>query len=107
MAARWTLAVLAAMLATQPALAQEPAAAGTAVSFTDANPHYSWGVRGHVGWGYGPHAVELSGFYLGNQTATLTHDERGRLDLPFANFPPPFGFTGNNLLWLQADRVQV
>ena len=24
---------------------------------------------------------------------------------PFANFPPPFGFLGNNFLWLQADRV--
>lgn len=84
-----------------------PPSANTAVSFGDVTPHYSWGVRAHVGCGCGPHAIELAGFYLGDQTATFTHDDRGRLDLPFANFPPPFGFTGNNFLWLQADRVEL
>jgi putative beta barrel porin BBP7 len=86
---------------------QPPPGGATAVSFGDVHPPYAWGVRGHVGVGYGPHSVELSGFYLVDTTNSLVHDDRGRLDLPFAVFPPPFGFTGNNFLWLQADRVEV
>jgi hypothetical protein len=82
-----------------------PSGAPAEVDFSDVHPSYNWGPRASIGYGYGPHAFELMGYYLFRSTSTQTFSDRGRLDLPFANFPPPFGFLGNNFLWLQADRV--
>src|SRR5213079_2178380 len=63
------------------------------------------GVRAMIGWREGDHAFEVGGFYMGTTTSTSLRLFPGMIDLPFASFPSPIGFQGNNFLWSQADEV--
>ncbi len=80
-----------------------PLNAFVVLNFVDIQPRYTWGIRATCGVSEGPHALEVTGYYLFNQNARL--EKKGRLDLPFGAFPAPAGFNGNNNLWLQADRA--
>lgn len=75
--------------------------------FNDLNPLFSNGVRTSLGYREGRNALELVGWYQFRSEASAMALDPGRLDLPFASFPSPIGFQGDNFLWLQADRVQT
>jgi hypothetical protein len=78
-----------------------------AARFNSVPRDYHWGAQGTLGYQNGPHAIELHGWYISEQSNTFSITRAGQLDLPFANFPTPLGFEGNNFLWLQADQVTV
>ena len=50
-------------------------------------------------------ALELSGYYIPQDSSTHTFTNPRRLDSFFIN--PPVGFEGNNFLWLQADQMRT
>jgi hypothetical protein len=79
--------------------------APTIADFNNIHPNMMGGVRTTIGWREGDHAFEVAGYYLGRTTSSHTTSVPGTLDLPFAGFPSPIGFQGNNFLWLQADQV--
>lgn len=84
-----------------------PANAPVAARYNVVDEEFHFGVKGTIGWQLGADSIEFSGYYIPAQVATGDVVMPGRLDLPFANFPPPLGFEGTNFLWLQADRVEV
>jgi hypothetical protein len=53
----------------------------------------------------GNESLELRGWYLFDHTRTATVVNQGRVDGLFIH--PPFGFTGDNGLWQQADVMSV
>jgi hypothetical protein len=71
--------------------------------FKDLIPGMNWGVRGTVGYMFHDQAVELSAFYIFQQSVSQQVDSPGNIDAFFTH--PPLGFEGDNGLWLQADRV--
>jgi hypothetical protein len=77
----------------------------TAQSFHDVNPDMSAGVRATIGWLFNDEAIEITGFYVPENSASVTTAFPGRLDLFFRN--PPVGFEGDNGMWLQADVVRT
>jgi hypothetical protein len=76
-----------------------------AININDLAIQPNWGIRATLGYRCDCDAVELTGYYLFQNDSRLIVQDPGRLDLPFAIFPTPFGFAGNNNLWLNADRV--
>ncbi len=84
-----------------------PANATPNVTYNTAPSDFHWGVQGTFGIQEGPHAFELSGFYIAPQSDSGTVIDPGRIDLPFGAFPAPAGFAGDANLWLQADQVTV
>jgi hypothetical protein len=78
------------------------------LNFEDVPMHFNAGIRGTLGINFGANALELSGYYLMTTTTSQTVSSEGRLDVLFADFPIPKGFTGSGgNLWLQADQVVV
>ncbi len=73
--------------------------------FKDLVPGMNWGVRGTVGYMFNDQAVEVSAFYIFQQSVSQLTDDPGNLDVFFSRSRPPLGFEGDNGLWLQADRV--
>ncbi len=85
---------------------QPPKNSPVLLDFDDLQPRPLWGMRGAIGYRWNYEALELAGYHLfRNNSAKLIADP-GRIDLPFAVFNPPFGFSGNNNLWLNADLVR-
>src|SRR5262249_20893391 len=85
-----------------------PRAAPTVVDYNDISPNTNWGVKAAVGWRFNEcNTLEVSGFYLPRNDSFTLAALPNRLDLPFAAFAPPFGFTGDNFQWLQADVVRA
>jgi hypothetical protein len=84
-----------------------PNTAPTVLRFSDTSPDFNWGIRATAGYRCGNDALELTGYYLGLTTAANQASIPGKIDLPFAAFNPPFGFTGDNFMWLQADFVRI
>lgn len=82
-----------------------PRNSAIAFDFHDVDPRPIYGIRGTFGYRYGPHAIELTGFFMPHNTTTHVVGQPGRLDVPF--ILPPLGFEGNNNLWLNADRVEA
>jgi hypothetical protein len=73
-----------------------------------ANPEMDLGVRATVGYLFADTAFELSGFYMPGTTNKALVGGQGLLTVPFGpDTRIPLGFEGNNLLWRQADVVQV
>jgi hypothetical protein len=68
-------------------------------------PNMSWGPRFTLGYLSDEQAIELTGFYLSQNTSSATTTAPGRLDAFFFN--PPVGFEGDNGLWLQADQIHT
>jgi hypothetical protein len=77
------------------------------LNFNDLSPSFNWGTKTTVGYHVGDHSFELTGYYLGLTTAAKVAALPGQVDLPFAAYNPPFGFTGDNILWLQADFAEA
>lgn len=72
-------------------------------NFNSVPMNTAWGAEAALGW-YSDNAVlELSGFYVPQNSSEQTTTRVGRLFLFFN--PTPVGFEGNNGMWRQADRV--
>jgi hypothetical protein len=71
----------------------------------DVVPKLSWGAGGTLGYLWGNHAIEVTGWYIFGNDAHDDATAPGSLDSFF--FHPPLGFEGDNGLWLQADRIRV
>jgi hypothetical protein len=71
----------------------------------DVDPDMAGGVRGTIGYLFGNQAIEVSAFWIPDNSASTQIDFPGRLDLFFIH--PPIGFEGDNGMWLQADRVRT
>ena len=74
-------------------------------TFNDTNPGMDWGVRATLGYLFDAAAIELTGFYIPNQSSSITATIPGRLTMFFNN--PPVGFEGDNGMWLQSDRAKA
>jgi hypothetical protein len=71
----------------------------------DLVPKFNSGIRATVGYGWGSHAIEASGYYLFQNESQEVTALPGQLSSFFFN--PPLGFEGNNFLWRQADEVRT
>ncbi len=80
-----------------------PANSPVAERFKDLVPGMNWGARGTVGYLFNDQAVELTAFYIFQQSVSQVVDNPGNIDSFFIH--PPLGFEGDNGLWLQSDRV--
>ncbi|HVS34791.1 MAG TPA: hypothetical protein VMS17_04360 [Gemmataceae bacterium] len=70
----------------------------------DITMPYAPGIRATLGYLWNrSEAVEVSGYYMFQDSRAVASVSPGRIDLPFSN--PPLGFEGDNGLWLQADRT--
>lgn len=87
------------------------AGAPEAADFHDIQPRLNNGVRATVGFHWDGQAVELSGFYLSQNSAAKSYANPGRLDSFFnvgGDFArAPLGFEGDQGLWLQADAIRL
>ncbi len=84
-----------------------PQSAPQLLGFNDITPRWLNGIRAFLTYREDGHAFEIGGFYMFQQVNSAVAIAPGRLDLPFANFPLPIGFQGDNNLWLQADQVRA
>jgi hypothetical protein len=75
------------------------------LGLNDLSPVLMNGVRATVAYREGCDAFEITGFYIFQTDSNTMALATGQLDLPFAFFPTPLGFQGDNGLWLQADKV--
>jgi hypothetical protein len=79
--------------------------------FHDINPRFNYGERMTIGYHCGTQAIELSGFYLSQNSSSKLYANPGQLDTFFNvngdvnSFPNGFG--GDNLMWLQADQIRT
>jgi hypothetical protein len=73
----------------------------TLLDANELNPRLGSGFSAMVGKQWGEHAVELSGFYISQQSTFKEVAEKGSLNAPFSN--PPVGFEGDNGMFLQGD----
>src|SRR5262249_15544624 len=62
-------------------------------------------IRGTIGYLCGNQSIELSGFWIPQNSSSADFFFPGRIDQFFTN--PPLGFEGDNGLWLQADHVRT
>jgi hypothetical protein len=76
-----------------------------ALEFSDIHPGMTPGVTSTLGYLWGGRALEVTGFWVGENPDTASITIPGRLDLFFHK--PPLGFEGDNGLWLQADHVHT
>lgn len=77
------------------------------LNWDDINPGLFFGVRGTLGYQYDGSAVEAVFYYVPDNVSETTVIFPGRVNTPFANFPLPTGFTGNNNLFLHANLVNL
>ena len=77
----------------------------TVQDYDDIRPDMNFGVEGTLGYQWGGNAIELTGFWIGDNKASAETDIPGRLFLPF--FHPPLGFEGDNGMWIHADRNRI
>jgi hypothetical protein len=76
-----------------------------ALEFNDISPNMAWGPRMTVGVLAGTDIVEVTGFFIPNNSHTQTNDFPGRIFAFFINAPD--GFQGTNGLFTQADRISL
>lgn len=84
-----------------------PAGSLAVINTNNVSPTMRFGPRAFVQWRTDDYALELCGFALEEQENYQTTVLPGRLTLGFAYFPTPVGFTPNNGLFAQADRVSL
>lgn len=86
-----------------------PAGAPEIADFYDVQPRFNHGVRATLGYHWGDQAIEMSGFYLSQNSSTKTVASPGSLDTFFNVggdfFSAPLGFEPG--LWLQADVMKL
>ncbi len=69
------------------------------------NPALNLGVRGTVGYLWNNQAIEFTATYVFNASKSTTQAIPGQIDGLFTN--APFGFSGDNGLFLQADVMRT
>ena len=88
-----------------------PAGAPEAADFHDVQQRFNHGVRATLGYHWAGQAIELSGFYLSQNSTSKTFANPGNLDSFFnvgGDFSrAPLGFEGDNDLWLQAEVPKI
>jgi hypothetical protein len=84
-----------------------PGLAPEILNTSDVDPNYMWGPRFTIGYQEADSIVEVTGFYLIQTSSSVEIRDMSRIDLPFAVFPIPIGFEGNNNLFLQADIARM
>jgi len=84
-----------------------PPGSPSALSLSDLNPQFGYGVKGSLTFFGEASLFEISGYYIPRAASNATASAPSRLDLPFANSLPPLGFEGDNGMWLQADQVRL
>jgi hypothetical protein len=85
-----------------PLLARDQIPVQTAA---DVDPAMAGGVRGTIGYQFGNEAIEFTGYWIPDNSASTDFFFPGRIDQFFTN--APIGFEGDNGLWLQADHVRT
>jgi hypothetical protein len=83
------------------------AGAPQALGYDDIRAPFLNGLRASLIYREDGRGFEVAGWYLNQSVGSATVAIPGRLDLPFAAFPSPVGFQGDNFLWLQADQVHA
>jgi hypothetical protein len=73
----------------------------TVLDANEINPRLGSGFSAMVGKQWGEHAIELSGFYISQQSSYKQIENQAALNAPFSN--PPVGFEGDNGMFLQGD----
>jgi hypothetical protein len=71
----------------------------------DIKTQYQWGPRATLGYLDKDNAIELTGFYLPENTTSATRVRPGRLSAYFFN--APLGFEGDNGIFLQDDIISA
>jgi hypothetical protein len=74
-------------------------------NFNDVSTEMAWGPRLTVGVLAGSECIEVTGFFIPNNSATDAHAAPGRIFAYFFNAPT--GFEGTNGLFTQADRISL
>ncbi len=78
-------------------------------NFNQLNPAMGWGPTLTVGFLENNHMFEFYGFYIPQNSTSISNTDQGRLSSPFGSSPPPPyappGFQGINGLWLNADTM--
>lgn len=82
-----------------------PVTSPVVFNYDDMEMDWMVGYRATLGWHWNNKALELTGYYIPQDTSYHRVNLPRQLDLPFFN--PPVGFEGNNFLWLQADQASV
>ena len=75
------------------------------INLADVTGHMEWGIRTTIGLQMENQAIELSGFYMFTGQIGKFAAFPGQIDALFTN--APFGFEGDNGLWLQADTLET
>jgi hypothetical protein len=75
----------------------------TAQNFDDITPNMAWGPRLTLGLLAGTDIIEVTGYFIPNNSATNSRTDPGRIFAYFTNAPPGFG--GDNGLFTQDDRI--
>lgn len=75
-------------------------------NFNQLNPAMGWGPTVTLGFLENNHMLEFYGFYIPQNSTSISNTDQGRLSSPFGSSPPPpyapAGFQG---LWLNADTM--
>jgi hypothetical protein len=71
----------------------------------DVDPDMAGGLRGTIGYLFGNQSIELTGFWIPENSSSADFFFPGRIDAFFNN--APLGFEGDNGLWLQADHIKT
>jgi hypothetical protein len=88
-----------------------PPTSPLAADFHDVNPRLNDGARATLGYHWGTHALEASGYYLSQNSSSKVYEAPGLLSTFFntngvvQNFPNGFG--GDNIMWLQDDVIRT
>ena len=75
------------------------------VDANEINPRLGSGFSAMIGKQWGEHALELSGFYIAQQSSAKQIENQAGLNAPFSN--PPVGFEGDNGMFLQGDVLKA
>lgn len=78
---------------------------GPAIDLGGIGPDMGWGVAGTFGYLINSDVLEVTGFWISDQTGTLQSNNPGQLNLPFIN--PPANFNSATGIWTSADQVRT
>jgi hypothetical protein len=76
-----------------------------AQEFNDITPNMAFGPRLTLGLLAGTDIIEVTGYFIPNNSKATEFDDPGRIFVPFVN--PPAGFGGDNGLFTQVDRIST
>ncbi len=75
-------------------------------NFNQLNPAMGWGPTVTLGFLENNHMLEFYGFYIPQNSTSISNTDQGRLSSPFGSSPPPpYAPSGFQGLWLNADTM--